>query len=222
MKAWIIAVLFAFVSAGAVAQDQKLPEAADLLFETPQWSKAEPGATLTYRYTRKTSNEALFGPSFEDRIRLQLDKGGAADQRNVRVELFSGERRRAAGPFEDATTNPVLVLFLEYHLRELAPRLKANPRYIKNAIRAALRDKASVERAQVTVDGRAAPATTVTIRPFVNDPSRSRMNGLDGLTYVFTVADDVPGQIAEITARATLSDGTILLDERLVHDPTKG
>lgn len=222
MKPSIIAVALALLCAPAAAQEQKLPEAADLLFETPQWEKAAPDTTLTYRYTRKTSNEAILGLSFEDRIRLHLDKGEAAGQRTVRVELFSGERRRSAGPFEDTMANPALVLFLEYHLSELAPRLKANPRYIKNAIRAALREKASVQKAQVALEGRSLPATKVVIRPFVDDPNKERMQGLDTLTYTFTVSDDVPGQIVEIHASARLADGSIGLEESLTYDPKNG
>lgn len=222
MRRSIIVAALALFCAGAAAQEQTLPEAADLLFETAQWGRAEPGTTLTYRYTRTTSSEPPLGAAFEDRIRLHLDKGEAAEQRTVRVELFSGERRRAAGPFEDATTNPALVLFLEYHIRELAPRLKANPRYLKNAIRAALRDKARVETTEITLDGRSVPATKVVIRPFVDDAMKERMNGLDGLTYTFVVSERVPGQIAEIHSNATASDGSVRLDERLVYDPKSG
>src|SRR4051794_23426636 len=55
-------------------------------------------ATLSYRYTRrKSANEALYGPSFDDRIRLHIEKGDAEATRTVRVELFGRERRRAAG-----------------------------------------------------------------------------------------------------------------------------
>ena len=41
------------------------------------------------------------------------DAGKASGERNVRVEMFSAERRKAAGPFEGMTGNPVLSLFLE-------------------------------------------------------------------------------------------------------------
>lgn len=219
MRLRFAALALALALTGAAAGEKKLPEAADLLFETPQWTRAAPGTVLTYRYVRKTSDEALFGPSFADHIRLRLARADEAQERNVAVELFSGARRRAAGPFQDATTNPALLLFLEYHVRELSQRLKANPRYLKNAIRKALRDAAIVEATTIDVDGRPAEATRVVVKPFADDPNKGRMNGLDGLTFTFAVAESVPGQIAEIHAQAMLADGAVGLDERLTYDP---
>lgn len=210
-----VAVLALALTAQAPAKE----EAADLLFETPQWAVAPPGTGLTYRFVRKSSNEAAYGPSFEDRIRLEVEAGAKPEERTVAVEMFSGERRRAAGPFEDVTTNPVLLLFLERHVQDLSRLLGANPRYLKNAIRSALRDRADVQATEALVEGRPVPAQSVSVEPFAGDPHKARMKGLEGLTYTFIVSPEVPGQIAEIHATAALADGTIGLEEALVYDP---
>ena len=42
------------------------------------------------------------------------------------------------GRFADMTGNPLLSLFLENHIGALSQQLHANPRYLKNAIRAGL------------------------------------------------------------------------------------
>lgn len=194
------------------------PEAADLLFETPQLATVSPGQPLVYRYARKVSDPEL-GPSFEDRIRLTVEaspSGGAT--RDVRVDFFTAERHRAAGPFEAATTNPLLMLFLENHLAELSGRLKGNPRYFKNAIRAGLRDKAVVTPLDITVDGRTLKGWRVSVAPFQGDANATRMRGLDTLTYVFDVAPELPGAIArmEIVAQAA---GGRLWEESIAYDP---
>ena len=146
LKAAFIVVVALLCGGTAMAEAPRPEDPASLLFDAPQWAATRPGATLSYRYIRKSANEALYGPSFEDRIRLRIEKGDAEATRTVRVELFGRERRRAAGPFEDVSSNPVLMLFLEHHVEQLSRSVHANLRYLKNAIRAALRDKYRIER----------------------------------------------------------------------------
>jgi hypothetical protein len=201
---------------GASAQDK--PTAADLLFESPHWSAAVPGATLTYRYTRVSPLADVMGPDIEDRIRLTLETGATADDRTVRVDMFSQARHRAAGPFENTTGNPVVALFLEHHLESLARVLKANPRYLKNAIRASLRDKASMTPATVELGGMTVTGWRVEAQPFTEDPNKHKMRGLDTLTYTFVTADEVPGEIVSIEAKAAASDGVSLLSEVLAYE----
>jgi hypothetical protein len=208
-----LAILLCLSAAGA----QTLPQAADVLFERPQWSAVSSGATLTYRYARTSALDAVFGPNVEDRIRLGVEPSAAAENRTVRVEMFSGERRRAAGPFEDVSSNPALVLFLEHHVGTLARALKANPRYLKNAIRAGLRERATVTPATVEVAGRPLPGWQIQTQPFAEDTNRQKMRGLETLRYVFLVADEVPGAIVSIEAKATASDN-VLYSETLTYD----
>ncbi|MFL5034445.1 MAG: hypothetical protein ACJ8EC_05445 [Microvirga sp.] len=221
LKAAFIVVSALLCGGTAMAEDDPRPEdPASLLFEAPQWAAARPGATLSYRYSRRSANDALYGPSFEDRIRLHIEKGDAEATRTVRVELFGRERRRAAGPFEDVSSNPVLMLFLEHHLEQLSRSVHANPRYLKNAIRAALRDKYRIEAGESLVDGRPVKTWRVLIAPFIDDPNKARMNGLEGLAYTLAVSEEVPGQVTELAAKATRPDGVAALEETLVYEAT--
>lgn len=196
------------------------PGAGALLFETAQMRNTAPGQPLAYRYTRKVSDPEL-GESFDDHITLKVSApadGGAKDARDVAVDFFTGERHRAAGPFEGVTGNPVLILFLENHVRDLSARLKGNPRYLKNAIRAAMRDRAKVTPAAIKVGDRTYEGWRVEVTPFKGDPNAQRMRGLDGLTYDFEIAPDVPGEIADIKITADTPAGR-LFEEGLTYDP---
>lgn len=215
MKGRLAAVAVALLLLAAAPAE----EAIDLLFEQPHWAEAAPGAALSYRYARKVADAGLYGPAFEDRIRLTLAAGTKPEERTVAVGMFSGEQRRAAGPFEDVTTNPVLTLFLENHVQTLSKLLGANPRYLKNAIRTALRERADVERSEIDMGGRVMPVRIVSVEPFLEDANKARMRGLDRLAYTFAVAEGLPGRIAEIRARAAQDDGTVRLEEVLVYDP---
>lgn len=194
------------------------PVAADLLFEDPHFAHAAPGTPLIYRYNRMVSDPEL-GPTFSDRIGLLVEASASGDAaRDVKVDFFSGERHRAAGPFEGVSTNPVLMIFLENHVADLAGRLKGNPRYFKNAIRAALMDSTTVAPAELTVDGQTYAGWRITVRPFMNDANASRMRGLDALTYTFDLAPGLPGGIARVEIAAQAPGGR-LWEESIAYDP---
>ena len=111
LKAAFIVVSALLCGGTAMAEDDPRPEdPASLLFEAPQWAAARSGATLSYRYIRKSANEALYGPSFE---------------------------------------------------------------------------------------------------------------GLEGLVYTLAVSEEVPGQVTELTAKATRPDGVAALEETLVYEATE-
>lgn len=199
----------------------EVPAAADLLFETSPWGAAPAGTVLHYGYTRRGGNEALFGPPITDRIVLDLAAGKTAETRDVRVAMFTGERRVPAGPFEDVGYNPVLVLFLEHHVAWMSGLLKANPRYLKTTIRAALRDRATVTRTHVALNGRSVPGWQVVVHPFAEDANRVRMRGLESIGYTFVTADAVRGAIVGIEVAADTQDGR-LIEEKLTYDPPPG
>ncbi|MCL8381545.1 hypothetical protein [Xanthobacter aminoxidans] len=202
------------------ASQPATPDAATLLFEAPQLANTNAGQTLTYKYSRKVADPEL-GASFEDRVVLMIaaSASSSGDARDVRVDFFTPERHHAAGPFEGVTTNPMLLLFLENHLGDLAGRLKGNPRYFKTAIRTALRDAATVTAADLTVGGQTVKGWRVTVTPFKGDPNAVRMRGLDTLAYTFEVSPDVPGQIVRMDIKADAPGGT-LWEESIAYDPT--
>ncbi|WP_407943109.1 hypothetical protein [Methylobacterium oxalidis] len=199
------------------------PAAADLLFEHPQMKNTEVGSTLTYDYLRRSGiAKGPFGPPLNDTIKLTLEPGKTADARTIRVQMFSGQNRFPAGPFEDMPGNPVMTLFLEHHLMALAKVLEANPRYIKNAIRKGLRDDATVTPTKVTFQGREVDGWRVEIKPFANDKLADRMRGMANMTYTFVTSPAVPGELVSIEAQSKNAEGGELLEERLSYDQKAG
>jgi hypothetical protein len=199
------------------------PNAVDVLFEHPQMKNVAPGTTLSYDYLRRSGIEkAPFGPPLQDQIRLRVEPGSAEDNRNIRVEMFSGMNRFPAGPFEAMPGNPVMTLFLEHHLQKLAGVLKSNPRYIKTAIRKALRDKAVITPVQVDFKGRQVEAWRIEAEPFVDDPNKERMRGMANLKYTFVTSASVPGELLSIEVQSKDGQGGELLEERLSYDQNAG
>ena len=207
--------------AAAVAAPQTgQPDVATLLFSTPQWGRAPVGSAITYDYSKKVADAASFGAPFDDHVVLKLDPGDAADARTSEVRMFSGPNAKPAGPFHSDQQNPVLLLVLEENVQELSKAFKANPRYLKNAIRKAWRDHAKIEPAQIDVNGKTVAGTRITVQPFVGDPQAEKMKGLDGMVYTVEIADSVPGNIAAIDIHAP-PDGGSKFSETLHYGTSK-
>ncbi|KAB1080470.1 hypothetical protein F6X53_06750 [Methylobacterium soli] len=205
------------------AKADAAPSAADLLFERPQLRNTAPGATLTYDYLRRSGiSKGPFGPPLNDAITLKLEPGKNPDERNIDVQMFSGQNRFPAGPFEDMPGNPVMTLFLEHHLVNLARVLEANPRYLKNAIRKGLRDRATVTPTKVTYNGREVDGWRVEAKPFEGDKLADRMRGMSNMTYTFITSSSVPGELVSIEAQSKNAEGGELLEERLSYDQKAG
>lgn len=205
------------------ARTEAAPNAADLLFEQPQMKNAAVGSTITYGYLRRSGiAKAPFGPPIEDQIKFTLEAGKDAESRNVRVQMLSGMNRVPAGPFTDMPGNPIIPLFLEYHLKTLARVLEANPRYLKNAIRKGLREKVTVTPTKVAFNGREIDGWRVVTKPFEGDAMTERMRGMSDLTYTFVTASEVPGEVVSIEVRSKNDEGGELLEERVSYDQTAG
>ena len=158
MRSLAFAVILLAWPAAAPALEQEAPAASELLFETHDWQALPANTALLYRYERVRGLSLEQVRGFTDTIRLVVRPGSAAGSRNVQVEMFSSPHRRPAGPFDEVTGNPILILFLEQHLQTLAAAVGANPRYLRNAIRAGLREKASVIPATITYQDQPVPA----------------------------------------------------------------
>jgi hypothetical protein len=199
------------------------PAASDLLFEKPQMKNVPPGTKLTYGYLRRSGiSKGPFGPPMDDTIKLGIEPGKSADSRDIRVEMFSGANRFPAGPFEDMPGNPVMTLFLEHHLIDMARVLSANPRYIKNAIRKGLRDNATVTPTTIDYQGQKVAAWRIETQPFLEDRMKERMRGLENIRYTFVTSDAVPGELVSIEAQSKTAEGGELLEERLTYVPNAG
>ena len=189
-------------------------DVAAILFEKPQWTNAPAGSSLTYAYSQKIP--AKYGPSFDDKITLKLDKGDDDKSRTAEVRMFSGEHVTPAGPFRSQEQNPVMLLALENNVEQLTKAWGANPRYLKNAVRKAWRETAKIEDVQLAVAGKQVPGKRITIEPYKGDSQAERMGGLETMVYTVEVADSVPGNLVRVDVHAPDS-GTPSFSETLTY-----
>ena len=88
------------------------PNASTLLFEEPQLQDAAPGTILAYSYSRKTADTAQLGPSFDDHVRLTVERGSGHNNRTVALRLPCADsaNQRIEYRLAGADANPYLAL----------------------------------------------------------------------------------------------------------------
>lgn len=186
-------IVLAFAAPPAFAA---APTAVELIFEQPFFAKLEPGTTLTYRFVR-TANDAKLAPSFEDDVRLNVTKEG--EERKVMVDLYSGARANTVGPLPTAG-NAVVITMLEQDVAEMQKVLNGSPYYIRNRMRDAINASESVVPTTLDYGGRSVDGWKITLKPFVNDKNRDKLQDFADRFYEILFSDQIPGGLYQILA----------------------
>jgi hypothetical protein len=209
MAAWLAMAL-----SPAQAQAQDAP--ADILFARPHLSGVPAGAELTYRLERAPSDTKRLGAPFGDDIKLLVKSVPASGARDIELQIFTGDRAREPISMTELTGNPVLVIFLDRAVSNMAQITGGSAPYFKGRLRLGLRDKAMAEATKVEFEGRMLDAKRIVVRPFADDAMAARMLGYEGSQFEFLVAEAAPGMLLDMTSRfvSTLPDAP-KLEERI-------
>ena len=200
------AVLIGGAAGLSAATDETAPSAQGLLFDATYLVPLAAPSRLLYSYTTKTADQQRFGKDFDDEVALRLSpsaEGGG--EKDVFVDMFTGDRQRVLGPLTRVSGNPIIMMFLERDVSQMNMHVGGQPVYFRNVIRLAFREGAKLEPATIDWDGKQVSATRITIRPFVNDNNGERMQLFRSKTYEFIVSDAVPGGIYQL--HSTIGDG---------------
>lgn len=192
--------LLALTPLAAAAGD--ISRAERLVFTDAHLSNIAGAATLRYDFRRSgTLDSAL-----DDRLTLEV--APRADGRCCRASgsFGSPELALALPPIDDAAANPAVLYFLEQDIRAMQRRTKGQANYFRKRIRMALAEQAAVRDVTVRWNGRELAAQEVHIRPYLDDPLRSRFEPLATKHYVFTLAAEVPGGVYALRSWVGESD----------------
>jgi hypothetical protein len=196
------------------------PNASSLLFEAPALERVPTGTTLVYALERtvaRSGADPAETPSRAARssVELSLQSEPDAGGRQVKVEIVTGERRQAAGPFPAVVGNPVVLVLLERDVAEMSRTLRGSPFYLRNRVREALGETTIAEPVRFGFDGQEVEGWRVVVSPFAQDRNREKLREYTGKRYEFTLSDAVPGGIFEIRTVVPGTDGAPLIENRL-------
>mgnify|MGYP003438835954 FL=1 len=194
LAAGIAMISFSLVGHNALADtEQAISEAEKMLFMTDHLKNVNEPAVIQYNFKRDGQLEAVF----DDQVKVELKKNGSG--KTALVHFLTGERKATElQPVESATGNPVLLGFLERDLVEMKRLTGGATAYFRKRIRLALVDKAEVKPTTFTFDGKEIKGHEISVRPFIDDPMKQKMEKYVNKNYVFVLSEQVPGGIYQI------------------------
>ena len=224
MAARLRAVLVAgTVLAEAAALPLAAGEAQDRVFALGVLGPVATGDQLLYRHRRSGALDPNVLPAIADGEFVVELAAGAEGRREALVT------RRAGGAVQSRTAmpagggHPLLLVFLDATVRDLAAMTGGSPFYIRNRIREALARQDAVEPVEIALGDRRVDGERLSFRPFLEDPNRARMGALAALEISFDLSDAVPGGFARFAAVAGPgADGTPALVESIEFDQVEG
>lgn len=197
---WLVGLmLYSSVSATPVTAEETqssetFSKANQLLFMTPHLDSIKANQQLIYDLTETVPNQ----PNTQDTVTLDIAlKDG---HKTVNTTYLTGERNRWVPAMTDVTGNPIIMLFLQSDVYELAQLNGGQWRHYQKYIKLALEDKAETKPIQFTFHNQAYEGTEIQIQPYLNDPENKRFAHAEYInaTYDFVLSDQVPGGIYKV------------------------
>lgn len=208
----LAAVLFLPVAAFAGA-------ASERLFTEGVLSSVELGTELVYSHTRVGAERSELIQWIDDgEMRVALKTGQDGSKEAVISMHSEGKKRRELTPLPVSIGNPILITFLESSLRAMANLTGGSPFYIRNRIKASLRDGGTLTQIQAEVDGKMVEAQQIVFIPFQHDKNRDKMGDFADLQLRFVMSDTAPGGFVLFSAATRPhADGAIAFQEEIAY-----
>jgi len=187
---------------GLKPKDEITP-AEQMVFLDEHLGNVKASTTLSYLFVKQGSMEKGFTDAVEESV--SVDARG----KTVRARFLSGLNSKDYAPIEAATSNPVILHFLERDLNEMQRLTTGQPNYFRKRIRLALAEGPEIKPVKFNWNGKMVDAKAVSVEPYmtdpmVHDPSRSAYKRYRGKRYTFIFSDAVPGKVVEM--RFTIPD----------------
>lgn len=216
--------LFLAISSGvaaAAAGDQ--PNAVDMIFEHKHLSNVEQGKEIGYRFNRTVSNPELLGQPFSDDIKLKVVAVKPTGEKDVDLQIYTGERARDLQKLPGVTINPVFLVYFSQAVNSFSMLAGGQRAYLTRIFSMGFKEKAKVEPVKVDYQGKKIDAYRISMAPYADDLNESKMQGWEGAEYVVVLSDQVPGEIVDLIAKyKNKYPGDLRLVERITLDGVSG
>jgi hypothetical protein len=182
----------------AARADDSFSQAEQLLLLGDHLSNLSQQTVINYAYRKSGTLDA----ASEGNVNLTVSAMPQGSGKHTHVDFLSDTRKFELPDINDATANPVILFFLERDVRDMERRTGGKATYFRKRVRMALAESAQVQPIQFDFNGRSVNGTQITLHPFNDDPLKSRFEKLADKTYVFTLSQDVPGQLYRMQTQA--------------------
>jgi hypothetical protein len=193
-----LALILALWSGMAVAAAGDPPSAVNLIFEHKHLSNVGQGKEVDYKFHRTVSDPKLLGEPFTDSITLKVVAAKPTGEKDVDLQIYTGERARDLQKLPGLTINPVFIVYFDQAVNSFSNLAGAKPPYLRQVFSMALKDKTKVEPIKVDYKGKQIDAYRISMNPYADDQNASKMQGWEGARYTLILSDEVPGEIVDL------------------------
>ncbi len=195
VSGWMLAAI------AAVSAAPGFSEVNNVLFDSAHLDNIDKPGVLTYDYAK----ESVVDDSREDTIKVAVSNIRNTGRRDLAFEFFTGKHKRPYESMENQRGNGVFVLFLEYDIHEMNRLTGGEWRYFQRKIRWAFAQGAKKKQVDINYNGKSVKGTQYIVQPYVDDPKNQRYKLYAGKYYIFTLSEEIPGEIYQI--RTVVPDG---------------
>jgi hypothetical protein len=171
------------------------------LFDKAHLKNITKPVTLHYKYKK----ESFIDGNREDTVDVVVTNIRNTGRRDTHYKFFTGEHNRPYLDRNNQQGNGVFVFFLEFDIREMDRLTGGDWAYFQRKIRWALAKGAKKEQIEIDYHGKKLKAMQYTIQPYINDPKNARYSLYANKYYIFTLSEDIPGEIYQV--RTIVPDG---------------
>lgn len=169
----------------------------DLLFSTPHMRDVPAGGALRYDHVRVSDPSFGIGPDFDQAISLAM---GATGPASFTLDAEGAPRTYDVNP--GVPGNPLLMVFLETTLRNVAKATGGSEFYLRNRLKDGLRDGLT-----------AGPDGALAMRPFEGDAHGAQLGPFVDMRVTFEVSEAAPGMLVALRAEAGPAEAPIYREE---------
>jgi len=199
------------------------PKAVDLIFESKHLDKLSQGNEIVYKFERKPTDPKVLGVGFKDDITLKVAADKEGGQKDLELQIYTGDRARDLQKLDRFSINPVFAVFFSQAVSTFGQLAGGQVNYLQRAFSDGWL-KAKVEPIKVTYNGKEISAHSISMTPFVGDKNETKMQGWEGAKYNVIVSDEVPGEIVDLLAtyHNRYPPAQLKLSERITLDGVTG
>lgn len=186
---------------GSVTAAPGFSEVNNVLFDASHLDNIQQPGVLTYQY----SKDSVVEDSRKDTIKVNVSNIRNTGRRDLAFEFFTGPYKRPYEAMENQRGNGVFVLYLEFDVHEMKRLTGGEWRYFQRKLRWSFAEGADKKEVDIDYNGKKIKGTQYVLQPYINDPKNKRYKLYASKYYIFTLSDDIPGEIYQV--RTIVPDG---------------
>ncbi len=171
------------------------------LFDKAHLKNITVPGTLHYKYKK----ESFVDGAREDTIDVIVTNVRNTGRKDTEFKFFTGDDNRPYMDRDNQQGNGVFVLYLEFDIHEMERLTGGDWPYFQRKIRWALAKGADTQEVEIDYQGGKIKGIQYTVQPYINDPKNARYSLYAGKYYIFTLSEDIPGEIYQV--RTIVPDG---------------